>query len=305
MQASTKVLRLIAVMPAGVAGSFIAVIGLGFLPGAGLVLAFLGTVATFLVLALGALEGPAARLFGFSRGPRPGEKAVLEPALRLVEKLDLAPERVLVRLVDSDDLLVVPIGRVTVIVEPWLLEGLFERRLTVADAATAIGHAVASQRVGPSRFDLATRLWAFPWALVHVIVRQIARAFSWVPAAGLAWHLRIVVGVVAVFQGFQPGGSPTLGVATGALVAVSYIAPAADRCWRAVVEREADRVVSSRGLADPLIQFVQWRLSARSMERVHRIRTAAAGATTSSASGAELIDEPARGPVLAHAVAIR
>lgn len=281
VRTSTKVIRLCAVVPAGLAGSFVAVIGLGFLSGAGLVFVFLGTLAASIVLACGWLEGPAVRIFGFARGLRPGQRAVLEPALALVDKLGLAPGRVLVRLTDNDGLPATPIGRRTVIVEPWLVQNLYQLRLTTADAATAIGHAVASQRVGPSRFDLAARLWALPWTLVFVVIRQIARIFSWVPAGGFAWHLRIVIGVVAVYQGFQPGGNPTLGVATGVLVAISYVAPASDRTWRAVVERDADRLVAQRGLADPLIHFVRWRQGGDSMERVHRIRVASADRTES------------------------
>lgn len=303
MRTSTKLIRLCAVVPAGLAGSFVAVIGLGFLPDAGLVFAFMGTLVVSIVLACGWLEAPAARIFGFARGLRPGQRAVLEPTLALVEKLDLAPGRVLVRLTDTDGLPATPIGRDTVIVEPWLVQGLYERRLTAADAATAIGHAVASQRVGPSRFDLAARLWAFPWTLVFVVIRQIARIFSWVPAGEFAWHLRIVIGVVAVYQGFQPGGNPTLGVATGVLVAISYVAPAADRTWRAVVERDADRIVAQRGLADPLIHFVQWRQGADSMERVHRIRAAAADRPASTATAPA--PEVAGARVLAHPTALR
>ena len=50
MRTSTKLIRLCAVVPAGLAGSFVAVIGLGFLPGAGLVFAFLGTLVISVVL---------------------------------------------------------------------------------------------------------------------------------------------------------------------------------------------------------------------------------------------------------------
>ncbi|MFZ2501428.1 MAG: hypothetical protein WAW88_01980, partial [Nocardioides sp.] len=284
------------------------VIGLGFLPGAGLVFAFMGTLLVSIILACGWFEAPAARIFGFARGLRPGQHAVLEPALALTEKLGLAPGRVLVRLADNDGLPATPIGRRTVIVEPWLVQGLYQRRLTTADAATAIGHAVASQRVGPSRFDLAARLWAFPWTLVFVVIRQIARIFSWVPAGEFAWHLRIVLGVVAVYQGFQPGGNPTLGVATGVLVAISYVAPAADRTWRAVVERDADRIVAQRGLADPLIHFVKWRQGAASLERVHRIRAAAtdhASSTSPEPAQAPASEDAAVGLVLTHPTALR
>jgi len=279
MRTSTKVIRLCAVLPAGLAGSFVAVMGLGFLSGAGLVFAFVGTLLVSIVLACGRWEAPAARVFGFARSPRPGQRAVLEPALALAEKIGLAPIRVLVRLTDTEGLPATPIGRRTVIVEPWLVEGLYQRRLTAADAATVIGHAVASQRVGPSRFDLAARLWAFPWTLLLVVTRRIARTFSWVPAGELAWHLRIVVGAVAVYQGFQPGGSPEFGAATGAVVALTYMAPAADRAWRVVVEREADRFVAQRGLAGSLIHFVHWRHGTASLERVHGIRTAATETT--------------------------
>lgn len=303
IRTSTKLIRLCAVVPAGLAGSFVAVIGLGFLPGEGLVFAFLGTLGVSLVLACGWLEAPTARIFGFARGLRPGQRAVLDPSLALLEKLDLAPGRVLVRL-DDARLPATPIGRRTVIVEPWLVQGLYERRLTTEDAATAIGHAVASQRVGPSRFDLAARLWALPWTLVFVVVRQIARMFSWVPAGGFAWHLRIVVGVIAVFQGFQPGGDPAIGVAAGVLVAISYIAPAADRAWRSVVQRDADLIVAQRGLAGSLIQLAQWQHGSASLERVQRIRAAAAervpstpperaeGPAVVAASGARVLTLP-------------
>jgi hypothetical protein len=303
MRTSTKLIRLCAVVPAGLAGSFVAVIGLGFLPGEGLVFAFLGTLVVSLLLACGWLEAPTTRIFGFARGLRPGQRAVLDPTLALLEKLDLAPGRVLVRLDDDARLPASPIGRGTVIVEPWLVQGLYERRLTTEDAATAIGHAVASQRVGPAQFDLAARLWALPWTLVYVVVRQVARIFSWVPAAEFAWHLRVVVGVVVVFQGFQPGGDPGLGVATGVLIAISYVAPAADRSWRAVVQRNADRIVAQRGLAGSLIHLAQWQHGSASLERVQRILAAAAGEKPRNVEAAKP-DEPGA-LVLAHPTACR
>ena len=84
MRTSTKLIRLCAVVPAGLAGSFVAVIGLGFLPGEGLVFAFLGTLLVSLVLACGWLEAPTARIFGFARGlrklPAFGAKRVHHPA---------------------------------------------------------------------------------------------------------------------------------------------------------------------------------------------------------------------------------
>jgi hypothetical protein len=251
MRTSTKLLRLCAVLPASLAGSVVAIVGLGFLPGAGLVFGFVGTMSAAIVLACGRGEAPAARLFGFARGLRPPERASLTPALDLAASLQLAPGRVLVRLTDTGGPPAVPVGRRTVIVEPCLVQGLYRRRLTAAEGAVVVGRAVAAQRVGPARFDMAARLWAFPWTLLLVALRRIARLFSWVPGAQLAWRARMVLGVVAIYQGLQPDGDLALGVATAALVAVSYVAPAADRAWRAVVERDAARIVA------PLVGLAQ------------------------------------------------
>jgi hypothetical protein len=305
MRTSTKIIRLFAVVPAALAGSFIAIIDLGFLPGAVLVAAFAGTIVMSLVLATGRWESAAARVFGFTRDLRAGERATLAPTVALLEVLDLAPGRVLMRGTDTGGLVASPIGRRTVIVEPNVIQGLYERRLTSEDAAAAIGHAVASQRVGPARFDLAARLWAFPWTLLYVVVRQIARAFSWVPAAGFAWHLRAVVGVIVVVQGFQPGGDPALGVATGVLVAISYIAPAADRAWRGVVERDADRIVVHAGLAGSLVHYAQWQLGPNSMERVQRIAAAAEQRKQARAQAEVPAPRGSGGLVLAHPTAHR
>lgn len=306
MRTSTKMIRLCAVVPAALAGSFVAIMALGFLPDAGLVGAFAGTLAVSLVLACGLWESPAARVFGFARGLRAGEQGAIAPVLALLKMIDLEPGRVLLRLTDTGGAQATPIGRRTVIVEPTLVQGLYERRLTHEDAAAVIAHAVASQRVGPARFDLAARLWAFPWTILYAIVRQVARAFSWVPAAGFAWHLRIVIGVIVVVQGFQPGGNPRIGIATGVLVALSYIAPAANRAWRAVVERDADRIVALAGLAGSMVHYAQWQDGADSLERVHRIALAAEERKRARAQAEEPQgrNEPG-GVVLTHPTALR
>ena len=309
MRTSTKLIRLFAVVPAGIAGNFIAIMGLGFLPDAGLLAAFAGTLVVSLVLACGFWEPAAARIFGFARGLRPGERATLEHTLALLKVLDLAPGRVLVRFVDTGGLQATPIGRRMVIVEPTVVHGLYERRLSYEDAAAVIGHAVASQRMGPARFDLAARLWAFPWTLLYAVVRQIARAFSWVPAGGFAWHMRFVIGVIVVVQGFQPDGDKTIAIATGILIAISYVAPAADRAWRGVIERDADRIVAHAGLAGSMVAYAQWQLGADSMGRVHRITAAneerKQQKASAAAAHAELVDARPLARVLTHPTAIR
>ena len=292
MRTSAKLIHLCAVVPSGVAGSFVAVMGLGFLPDLGLVAAFAATLIVSLVLGCGVGEASAVRVFGFTRGLRSGERAALASPLALLTMLDLEPLRVMTRLTDTGGLPATWIGRHTVVVEPALVQGLYERRITREDAAAAIGHAVASQRVGPSRFDLAARLWAFPWTLLYAVIRQIARAFSWVPASGFAWQMRFVIGVIVVVQGFQPGGDPALGIATGILIAISYIAPAADRYSRRAVERDADRLVALAGLAGSMVHYAHWQDGADSLERVHLI-SAAADERQRQKEAAREFDDPA------------
>lgn len=274
MRTWVRVVRLGAVVPAALAGSFIAIMGLGFLPGAVLVGAFALTALLALILACGLLEAPAAQVLGASRGLRPGEQGLLEPPLRLLDRVQLAPRRVLIRLVDTGGEPAVPIGRHTVLVQPWVMTAFYGGGLVTADVAAVIGHAVARQHVGPARTDLAARLWAAPWSLIHGVAHGFARVFSWVPAGGVSWKLRGLLGVVALWQGFQPQGSPALGICAAILVAVSYVAPWADRTWRAAVERDADRILATSGLADPLVHYAQWRDGSGSLERVHRVRRA-------------------------------
>lgn len=120
---------------------------------------------------------------------------------------------------------------------------------------------------------------------MHVVVRHIARSCSWVPASELAWPLRIVIGIIVVVQGFAPGGNPALGVATGPLVAVSYVAPATDRAGRARVQRDADRRIAQRGLAGSLVRIARWQhVSASVEQRGQRISAAAAEQMTRSVS---------------------
>jgi hypothetical protein len=273
LRASTKLIRLCAVLPAGLAGSVVALMAFGLLPDLVELAAWAVGLALVGVLSFGMLEAPAARALGFARTLRPGERALLTPAVRLAEQAGLRVDRVLVGLVEADGPLVQPIGRGTVIIDPWLVEALYRRAISVPEAAAAMAHAVAALRVGPARFDLAARLCVFPWTILAQVCRRIVEAFSWLPAGQLAWNLRIIVGGVALVQGFQ-NGRPDTGVGAAVLVAVSYIAPAAHKAWCAIIERDADAVVAAHHLGEPLIRLVQRFQLTKSLERVHRIHSA-------------------------------
>lgn len=274
MRTSVRLLRLGAVAPAAIAAGVLALVATGFLPDSLEVTAWGLWLATFVLLCWGVLEGPAARLLAGARPPKPGERALLAPAASLVGKAGLAAGRILVRHRASRGSLVEPIGRHTIVVDPCIVEGLFCRTLSVAEAAAAMAHASAALRVGPARFDVATRFWALPWTLVAGLGRRIIAALSSAPGGGLAWRLRFIVGGVAVVQAFQ-GGRPGIGMGVGVLVAVSYLGPVADRASRRIVERDADALVAATPLGGPLAIWVQHLHGAEALERVHRIGSAA------------------------------
>jgi len=272
MRTSAKLIRLCAVVPAAIAGSVIALMTFGFLPDLAEFAAWAVGLALVFVLSFGMLEAPAARVLGFARALRPGERALLAPAVRLVGQAGLRADRVLVRHVEADGPLVRPIGRGTVVVDPWLVDALYRRAISVPQSAAAIAHAAAALRVGPARFDLAARMWSIPWTILAAVCPRIAEAFSWMPAGQLAWNLRFIVAGVALVQGFQNGQLGT-GIGAAVLVAVSYIAPVATKAWRAIVERDADAAVAAHGLGEPLACLVQRLHGTRSLERVHQIRS--------------------------------
>lgn len=269
MSTRALLMRLGYVVPAGLAGCFVAVM---FIHPAVVTYGFVATVGVVLVLSAGRWERPFGSWLGFARRPRPGEWALLEPAVQLATKVGLGPGRVLVRRVDIPGPGVNPIGRHSVIVDPAIVEDLYRGRLSAAAVGTLVAHAVARQRHGP-RYDLAARMWAAPWAVFMVVVECVKAVFSWWPAASLSWSLRGVVGGVVLYQGLQPDGT-NIQLATAALIALSYLAPACNNGWQRAVAREADALVARSGLASPLIAWVQY-WQADSLERVHRIKVAA------------------------------
>jgi len=296
MRTSTKLIRLCSVVPTGLAGSVIALMTYGFLPDAGEFAAWAGELVLVVMLSLGLFEAMASRLLGFARSPTPGERALLDTPVALAKAAGLRAGRLLIRRIPSDGPLVAPIGRHTLLVDPWLVDALYRRSVSETDAAAALAHAVASLRVGPARLDLAARLWAFPWTVLRVAWRLVAGSFS----GGVSWGMRSVVGGVALVQGFQRGGDPAVGIGAAVLVAVSYIAPAADNAWRGAVARDADRVVARHGMGEPLVRLAQSLYGTKSLERVHRIRSASTSPVTAPVTG-EVTGEVSRGGELVGA----
>lgn len=275
MRTSAKLVRWCVVVPAVLAGSVLAVMVSGLLPDPVEVVVLAAVGALIGLLACGHLERPAARLVGGARGLRPGERAILTPVMRRVHAAGLDLGSVYVRRVGLPRGPVEPIGRTSVVVDPLLLRAMRRDWVTPEEAAGAFAHAVACRQAGPSGFDLAIRAWTLPWQLLWAFCVRVAGAFAWLPWAELAWSLRFVLGAVALARSVEQGQT-FAGVGAGGLVLISYVAPAADRAWRRMVERDADALVAKHGLGTELAQFVERHGApdaADAMERVHRLRT--------------------------------
>jgi len=102
MRTSTKLVRLCSVVPTGLAGSVIALMPYGFLADAGELAAWAGQLVLVVTLSLGLFEAMAARLLGFARSPRPGERALLDTPVQLAEGAGLRAGRLLIRRIPGD-----------------------------------------------------------------------------------------------------------------------------------------------------------------------------------------------------------
>lgn len=270
-----------AVVPIMLVGGFVLVIGLGFVPNEVLVLGLMGLAALSGVLSLGWGESVAARVLGLARGPGSLEAQGLAGAGGLASARGLGVDRVLVRWGVMSGFIhepATPIGRRSVIVEPWVIDRLRVGELTNDDVAALLAHAAAFQRDGLFRFDLAVRVWTWPCAVVMCGVAAVARGFGWVPAAGVTWRMRILVGVVALLQGFQAGGNRALGIVAFCVVSGSYLVPAAGSWWFRRAQSRADRLTAGAGFARAL-EDMAWARdtgSVRTTERVQHIRENAA-----------------------------
>lgn len=266
-------LRLCRGLPAAAASSFVLALGLGFLPSSALGLALVGHAVGGFVLATGWCDRQLSRWSSGARRPTPAECDLVEPALALAAKAGWPVGQVLVRRRPSPT----PVtcrGRQTVVVALWVCSDLDDRRSSSAHVAALVAHALAAHAAGPTRFDLASRWWQAPLAVLWSVASRVGRWVAWVPFAEATWTLRFVPGVVAVAQGFQSGGSVRVGISVGVLVALTYIVPWSSARISRVVRDIADEAIGATFLAAPLVEVVRASGDPERIERVHRIRCA-------------------------------
>jgi hypothetical protein len=168
----------------------------------------------------------------------------------------------------------VAIGRRIVVVSPGLVEATYRGSVTGAEAASALAHAVGRRQAIRPRLELAVLAAATPWRLTVATFRGVGRAFAWLPFMQLAWTLRGVVGVICVVQSVVEDRA-WAGLLGGAVIALTYLVPAAGRRIELRTEAEADQFVLSLGLGPVLAGLLRRYGHPMTLERMQRLETAA------------------------------
>jgi hypothetical protein len=267
MGIGTGIYRLGAVLPGIVLSTALLLVLSASVPATLLVAYVIGAV----VLACGAFEAPAVRVLGRARRAAAGEEQLLRG---LAGWLDGCGQEVPDLYVASGDLgpaAAEPCGQHSVVVAPRMLGWLLREQVPHAVVGAVVAQAAASLRVGPSRFDLAVRLLTAPGAMVVTGFLGVAQWFTWLPGVLALWRIRMVFGIVAVWQCVQ-AHEVTIAVTTGALISASYTGPACARAWRRRVEADADRLVASAGLGEQLEFAVRSADEPGAVDRIERIR---------------------------------
>ncbi|QCC76087.1 hypothetical protein [Nocardioides daphniae] len=159
------------------------------------------------------------------------------------------------------------------VVSPGLVDATYRGGVTGAEAAAALAHAVGRHRALRPRVELAVLAATTPWRLIVATFLGIGRAFAWLRFMRLAWTLRGVVGVICVVQSMVEGRA-WAGLLGGAVIALTYLVPAAGRRIDLRTEAEADQFVLGLGLGPVLAGLLRRYGHPMTLERMQRLDTA-------------------------------
>jgi hypothetical protein len=137
-----------------------------------------------------------------------------------------------------------------------------------------LAHAVGRRRAIRPRLEAAVLAATTPWRMVVATFRGVGRAFAWLPIMRVAWTLRGVVGVICVVQSVAEGRTWP-GLLGGAVIALTYLVPAAGRVIEARGEVAADQLVVELGLGGVLAGLLRRYGHPMTLERLQRLEVAA------------------------------
>ncbi|KAB2811046.1 hypothetical protein F9L07_03700 [Pimelobacter simplex] len=267
------VLRVVTLAPALLVSFVLTVVVCALLPPVLGLVAFMAAAGLLVALAIGRLEVPAVAALTRSRPATAAELQVMAPVLAELGGRGVDVDALFVRRRQGPSAPVaVAIADRAVVVTPGLVDAAYRGGVTVAEAAAAMAHAVGRRRAIRPRLELAVLAATTPWRLVVATFRGVGRAFAWLPFMWLAWTLRGVVGVICVVQSVAEGRA-TPGILGGAVIALTYLVPAAGRRIEARSEAAADQLVVSLGLGSVLAGLLRRHGHPMTLERLQRLET--------------------------------
>lgn len=273
MRFPMTVLRVVTLAPALLVSFVLIVVVCALLPPALGLVAFMAAAGLLVALAIGRLEGPAVAALTRSRPTTAAELQVMAPVLAELGGRGVDVDALFVRRRQGPSTPVaVAIADRAVVVTPGLVDAAYRGGVTVAEAAAAMAHAVGRRRAIRPRLELAVLAATAPWRLVVATFRGVGRAFAWLPFMRLAWTLRGVVGVICVVQSVAEGRA-TPGILGGAVIALTYLVPAAGRRIEARSEAAADELVVSLGLGAVLAGLLRRHGHPMTLERLQLLET--------------------------------
>ena len=272
MRFPMTVLRAVTLAPALLVSFVLTVVVCALLPPTLGLVAFMAAGGMLVALALGQLQEPAIAALTRSRPATEAEFRVMAPTL--AELGGRGVGALFVRRVQRPSTPVaVAIGRRTVVVSPGLVEATCRGGVTGAEAAAAVAHAVGRHQALRPRLELAVLAATTPWRVMVATFRGVGRALAWLPFMRLAWTLRGVVGVICVVQSVAEGRAAP-GLLGGAVIALTYLVPAAGRRIELRVEAEADRFVLALGLGPVLAGLLRRFGHPMTLERMRQLEAA-------------------------------
>lgn len=271
MRFPMTVLRVVTLGPALLVSFVLTVVVCALLPPALGLVVFMAVVGLLVALALGQLQEPAIAALTRSRPATEAEYGVLAPVMAELGGRGVGVGALFVRRIQRPSTPVaVAIGPRAVVVSPGLVEASYRSGVTAAEAAAALAHAVGRHRALRPRLEVAVLAATTPWRVVVATFRGVGRAFAWLPLMRLAWTLRGVVGVICVVQSVAEGRAAP-GLLGGAVIALTYLVPAAGRRIELHIEAEADRFVLARGLGPVLAGLLRRFGHPMTLERTQRL----------------------------------
>ena len=216
----------------------------------------LAATAALVVLASGRLEGPAVELLTAARAATAGERQVMATVVDGLARVGITDLELLVRRRQlASTPAVTVLGRRSVVLSPGLVEAVYRGWVGPEEVVALVAQAVAARRARRPRAELAGLVATSPWRAVVMVFRGVGAAFAWLPFMGMAWALRGVVAVICVLQSVVEGRA-AVGLLGGAVIALTYLVPAAGRALQTRTEAIGDQFVVDQRLGGVLARFL-------------------------------------------------